>query len=124
MGLLLSPSAMGVTAINNIVTSPFGGGSRLFSAFVLFAASALAAYSFRFEPPDARALLLLMLQAFLMALACSGVITAILTGQYADGEPRAWQFIAADQWHVIAIVIVYTWLLINLFARGGPNVDS
>jgi hypothetical protein len=46
-----------------------------------------------------------MPQQAVLLLSASGAIGAIILGQFADGIPRDWQFIAADKIDVILIAI-------------------
>lgn len=122
--LFISADPLGVTPIYNVYTSSVGGENRYLTAVVFIVAAMSAIWSFRFTNHDARGLLLLGPQGFVMALSASGALEAILNSQYADHEPRPWAFIAADQAIWIVLFAIHGWLLITLYWIGNSDAKT
>ena len=108
--LLISADAAFCTPIHSlalIVTNRVGLSA------VLALASACAAFALLRRPSRMTATLLLLQQALLVATAI-GAIQAIAAQQYADGVPRPWAFIAADQIQSVLIMIAHTLAVLDM----------
>jgi hypothetical protein len=99
--LLVDEQSFGATALNGLdsLTS-----NVAVIAILLFVASGMAVWSTFVAPPSA-ALLALPQQAVLY-LTTVNAIQAVTSAQYADGVPRSWAFILADQSPIFALVIL------------------
>lgn len=56
-----------------------------------------------------------MPQQFLLMMSASTAIRCVMRGSYADGVPRPWEFILADQLWVIVGMAVHTIVLLDLY---------
>ena len=110
--VILSPTATNATTTSYLLdVLP----SRYLLAAILTIASLSALYAVYYAPGyTLRTLALLIPQAIFVLLSATGATRAIITGQYADGVSRPWEFIAADQTWAPLIAIMHQWVLIRL----------
>lgn len=105
--LFADPMAVGATpvaALYGVFRSDVGlaaalGGAGMLAACALFA---------KLPWP----IVLMIPQQSLLLISAFGAITAIVTGQYADGVERARGFIAADQVHIILAATSHAFAII------------
>jgi hypothetical protein len=117
--VLFQPHAMAATPLSTV--ADLFGRSRLGVSFALITAACAAFVGVSSRAPITfmtRALL--FPQVFLMLLACGGSLEAVVKGMYADGVPRPWSFILADQMPWIVASIIYTAAVVEHFGRGIP----
>lgn len=109
--VLSNPASLGATPLKPLyVVSPE------YTAAMLFAASGLALAAMRRAPGGVTAAMMVP-QQFLMILAASGSLTAILSAQYGDGEFRPLSFIAADQSIHVILALWHVFVLATWFRR-------
>ena len=88
------------------------------AAVILITASVMSFVSLHLGLKYRRiALALLLPQQFMLVMSCIGAAQAVILSHYADGVPRPWEFILADQSVILIITALHTGLLIYHFAR-------
>lgn len=109
-------AAAGATATSGIVL--FFGHLRWAGLFLIIAAT-LALYGLgRFHSPSLRALVWALPQQSALIISSQSAFKAVILSRYADGIPRPWDFILADQSPYLAAVVLYTATLIGYFVVG------
>ena len=109
--ILFDSNALNCTPI---ATSPLHH-SQWLAGTVYLTATALAIWHMIVEDIGFVALLKVLPQQTLLMSSAAGAIVCVLNGHYADGVPRDWGFILADQlWNIVGM-IGHTLALIDWF---------
>ena len=114
-GLLLLRSAAPLGTVS-LAESPWSHNQYL-AAIVYFAAAALAMVPFLWRRADDTILGLYFClpQQALMVLSATTALRCVLRATYADGVPRPWEFIAADQMWTIVGTVGHTLALLDWY---------
>lgn len=93
-------------------------------AIMLLLVTGLALTAKWYSPRGGRLFFCLVPQQVTVMASAMAAIHAIATGHYADGIPRPWEFIFADQWGVVVVAILHTAYVVWIFATafGSPAV--
>lgn len=113
--ILLSASAVATTPISGM-TSAVGG--RYPAALALLLASGLIVWAMRIPLPSLKGLLLCTPQQFLTMLSAVGAIECMARQAYADGVPRPFAFIFADQLPAVLAAVIHTVALVDYYGKG------
>jgi hypothetical protein len=99
-----SSGATAASAVVNVL-----GGPRLAGAVLIVGAMLAMIGLYRRTGPGVRKFIKFSaLQQATLIISAQGAFTAIVMSQYADGVPRPWAFIAADQSPYLWAVFLYT----------------
>lgn len=109
--LMASPTVLGVTAVNSILSFGIINANTAGAFYILVALMALIGLN----STRKRDIILLIPQSLLLLLSAYGAINAMILGQFADGVVRPFQFLIADQspavitaiLHMVAVVAMY-----------------
>ena len=116
--LLVNDRALGATALH-----AFAGVPRLLTAAILFGVAAMAAVGVVWHAPRRVTLALLLPQQAVLTISAMSAVTAVFSGRYADGVPRPWYFILADQAPVILTMVLHTIAVVQLHMVREPTDD-
>jgi hypothetical protein len=105
--LIASPEAAGPTPVH-VLTVLCGGRYRAAFVLLLIALAALMVIFQRGRVSNRAMSLLLVPQQLTLLLSAGAGMYATIVQHYADGAPRAWPFILADQFPVILAALLYT----------------
>lgn len=119
--LLISGEALGATALHGFADLP-----RLLTAAILFAVAGLAAVAtlrVTMRGPRVLTLVLLLPQQAVLTVSATSSVMAVIHGRYADGVPRPWYFILADQAPVILTMALHTIAVVQLHLTSATTDD-
>ncbi len=102
----LWPVSLGATPIHGFVS--VGNANPLVVSSLLLVSSGLALVSFLSPNASANVIVLLVLpQQAALFITMFGGLAAVLQSHYADGVPRPWPFILADQLPAILLAVAH-----------------
>ena len=98
-------------------------GSATVEAWIYLAASASTGFMLSGIVARQWGLLAGLPQQLLLMIGAGGSLWAVLLGQYADGVPRPWVFILADQLPAILTALFHTGALITFHGGLGWQIS-